>query len=90
MQSIRALTQEPDIDVDLAGHVYDKQIVPQMQAAAFRARGIDVGTAFVSTAADAEGFEVECSGCGRKAKVPVDPKGQPMTCPDCVRRVTQK
>ena len=52
-----------------------------------RRRGVDVDVAFVDTNPAAEGHEVTCAGCGRKAKLPfAPPPGKLVVCPDCMRR----
>lgn len=71
---------------DLARHIVERQIEPQIAARKLHEQGIDVGVEFVSTHPDAEGFTVTCHGCGRTAKLPFDPGTKVGLCPDCIPR----
>lgn len=68
----------------LIKHMIEKQVVPQLKAEELRAEGHKVEVAFVSTAPDAVGFDVECAGCGRKARLPFDPGPKVGLCPNCI------
>jgi len=72
-------------DEDLARHIVDNQIDPQLRAARAREKGLDVETVFVDLTAGAPGWEVECLECGRKARLPFDPGTKVAMCPVCVR-----
>ncbi len=70
---------------DLARHVVDNQIEPQLAAERARESGIDVEAVFVSNNPDAEGFTLTCTGCGRTATLPFDPGKKVGLCPACVK-----
>lgn len=48
-------------------------------------KGIDVEAVFVTTNPYREGYEVSCGLCGRTAKLPFQPAGKVVICPDCMR-----
>lgn len=69
------------VDDELAQHVVDKQVRPQLDA---RKLGADV--AFVNTSPTANGYKVRCIRCGRQSTLPFDPGNKVVMCPDCARR----
>jgi CxxC-x17-CxxC domain-containing protein len=82
---IAALTSA-GIGHNLAEHMHDNQVEPQLRAAELRTRGLDVTTAMVDTTPGAQGFEVACAGCGRTARLPFEPPpGKAVVCPRCQR-----
>jgi CxxC-x17-CxxC domain-containing protein len=69
---------------DMAKHIAENQIAPQLRA---KELGFDV--AFVNTNLASKGFEVTCYGCGRKAKLPFEvPAGKAVLCPACIKEKT--
>ena len=70
-----------DDDEELAKHMIEKQLLPQL-----RARDLPgIEAEFVNTAPDAEGYPVTCDRCGRTAKLPFPvPEGKIALCPDCL------
>ncbi len=84
-RTIRRLQEATGADPELAGAMYDRQIVPQREVARLRAQGHDVEAVFVDTGAPrADGFPVVCVGCGRRATLPFEPPaGKKLVCPDC-------
>lgn len=73
-------------DRDLAKHMVERQIEPQLAIDAMRKQGHEVEGVFVNTDPDAEGFTVTCLDCKRTAKMPFDPGVKVAVCPDCAKR----
>jgi hypothetical protein len=80
--------EEPEAadKLTLLEHIVERQINPQRAAAKLREQGAEVVVGFVNTNPDAEGFPVECYGCGRSARLPYDPGAKRGLCPDCIGR----
>jgi hypothetical protein len=78
------VTETPEYD-SVVEHMLENQIKPQLIAKDLASRGFAVDVQMANTAPDAQGFEVTCSGCGRTARVPVDPGRAVAMCPSCMR-----
>lgn len=72
-------------DEDLVQRMMERQIEPQVRADALRDEGMDVSVAMVNTDPGADGFLVQCVGCGREARLPFDPGSKVVMCPQCQR-----
>lgn len=77
--------QERRAAKDLARHVVENQIAPQLAVQRLRAEGEDVDVGWVDTSNKSQGFTVSCTGCGRTATMLRDPGTRVALCPQCQR-----
>lgn len=67
--------------------VIENQLLPQLIAAHLRGEGEDIKIAAIDTTITEGGYPIECSGCGRTARVPHEvPEGVTVLCPQCQPR----
>lgn len=80
-------TNEDDGDRSRVEHVIEDLLASHARADALREKGVELDVVLVNTDPDAEGYRVECTGCGRTATLPFDPGHSFALCPRCQRGV---
>lgn len=84
-QRMRAVRELRKLYGDAAEYVHDEIVEPMQRGRELAAKGLPIEVTLVNVVATTGGFEVECCGCGRKARSPVDPGSRVGLCPACAR-----